>query len=318
MASFNFQTICHSNLLKDLPGRQKDVLSRRFGLKGEKQTLESVGRNYDITRERIRQIENDGLARLNKAIESPGCQRIFQSFVKELKNSGSLRREDVLLSKLGGKNFQNHALFLLTIGKPFQRFSETADLYPFWTINKNSFNIAQRNINNFITSLKKKKKALPLPLNVPCSHLEISKRIMQSPKGLYGLADWPEINPKGIKDKAYLVLKKKEKPLHFTAVAQGISQDALPQTVHNELIKDQRFVLVGRGLYALQEWGYAPGVVREVIAQEIKKAKRPMGKEEIMKKVLSQRQVKPNTILLNLTNKKYFIKNQEKYFIRKA
>ena len=114
-------------------------------------------------------------------------------------------------------------------------------------------------------------------------------------------------------------MKKKKKPLHFTAVAQGISQDALPQTVHNELIKDQRFVLVGRGLYALEEWGYSPGVVREVIAKEMKKVERPITREEVIKKVLLQRQVKPNTILLNLTNKKYFIKNsQGKYFIRQA
>lgn len=318
MATYNFQTICHSNLLKDLPTRQRDVLSRRFGLKGEKQTLESVGRAYNITRERVRQIENDGLARLDKRIGRADCQRVFRSFAGELKNSGSLRREDILLAKLGGGKFQNHALFLLTIGQPFQRFAETADLHAFWTINKNSLNIARKNINNFITVLKKKKKALLLPSSIPASHLEVSKRVLENPEGLYGLADWPEINPKGVKDKAYLVLKKEEKPLHFTEVAKNISGDALPQTVHNELIKDQRFVLVGRGLYALQEWGYAPGVVREVIAQEMKKAKKPLSKEEIMKKVLSQRQVKPNTILLNLTNKKYFIKNQDKYFIRQA
>ena len=302
-----------------MPGRQRDVLSRRFGLKGEKQTLESVGRSYGITRERIRQIEEDGRWALRSKLENPACQNVFHSFVKELKAAGSLKREDLLLNQLGGKKFKNHAFFLLTIGKPFQRFSETADLHAFWTIDKNSLNIARRHINTFISTLKKKKKALPLPSNMPVSHLEISKRILKGPEGLHGLLDWPEINPKGIKDKAYLVLKKKKKPLHFTAVAQGISQDALPQTVHNELIKDQRFVLVGRGLYALEEWGYSPGVVREVIAREMKKVERPITREEVIKKVLLQRQVKPNTILLNLTNKKYFIKNsQGKYFIRQA
>ena len=316
---FNYQTVCHSNLLKDLPERQKDVLSRRFGLRGERQTLESIGRNYDITRERVRQIEEDGLRGLVEKLETPTCQNVFHYFVKNLESSGSLKREDLLLNQLGGEKFKNHVFFLLTLGKPFQRISETADLYAFWTIDKNSLNVARRNIDVFISILKKKKKALPLPSNVPTSHLEISKNILKGPEGLYGLPDWPEINPKGIKDKAYLVFKKEKKPLHFTEVARGIGKNALPQTVHNELIRDQRFVLVGRGLYALQEWGYRPGVVREVISGVLERAKRPLAKEEVLKKVLLQRQVKPNTILLNLQNKKYFIKNsQAKYFIRQA
>jgi len=166
-----------------------------------------------------------------------------------------------------------------------------------------------------------------LASSIPLSYVEISKEILKGPEGLYGLKEWPEVNPKGIKDKAYLVFKKEEKPLHFTEVATLINNSSLfnspktviSQTVHNELIKDQRFVLVGRGLYALKEWGYAPGVIKEVIARTLKEARHPLAKEEVVDKVLQQRQVKPNTILLNLQNKKYFLKNsQGKYFIRKT
>ena len=316
---FNFQTICYGNLLRDLPERQKDILSRRFGLSGEKQTLESIGSVQGITRERVRQVEEDGLRRLQEKIENHQCQNIFQYFTKELKMAGSLKREDLLLLQLGGEKFQNHVFFLLTLGKPFQRVKETEDIYAFWTIDKNSLNNARQRINTFLLALEKKEKPMSLPDGTPVSCIEISKKIMRGPEGLYGLPDWPEINPKGIKDKAYLVFKREKKPLHFREVAHSIGKDALPQTVHNELIRDQRFVLVGRGLYALQEWGYAPGVVREVIANVLKASEKPMDKAEVLQKVLKQRQVKPNTILLNLQDKKYFIRDPEGgYAIRKA
>ncbi len=316
---FNYQTICHSNMLREVPGRTKDVLSRRFGLRGERETLESIGEAYGVTRERVRQIQDDGIGRLNKRIEAPDCQRVFQYFAKELNSSGSLRKEDVLLADLGGPKFKNHVYFLLTLGEPFQKFSETKDLYAFWSTSKNAPSLAKKSINVFITELKKKNKPLALVKNIPASHIEVSKKILKSPDGLYGLKDWPEINPKGIKDKAYIILKKEAEPLHFTRVASLIGKDTLCQTVHNELIKDSRFVLVGRGLYALKEWGYDPGIVREVIYSILKTSKKPMARDGVIEKVLKQRYVKPNTVLLNLQNKKYFIRTKEgKYTTREA
>ena len=80
--------------------------------------------------------------------------------------------------------------------------------------------------------------------------------------------------------------------------------------MHNELIKDQRFVLVGRGIYALAEWGYAKGVVRDVIRDLLAKHG-PLTKDEIMDKVLKERYVKENTILVNLQNPKFFKKNKK-------
>ena len=114
-----------------------------------------------------------------------------------------------------------------------------------------------------------------LPLSTFSSFLETSKHIMQGYDRKWGLKEWPEVNPKGIKDKSYVVLKNTKKPLHFREVAALIAelQEALgitvkrvlPQTVHNELIKDKRFVLVGRGMYALHEWGYSTGTVIDVL-----------------------------------------------------
>ncbi|MBI2450017.1 MAG: hypothetical protein HYV47_00615 [Candidatus Nealsonbacteria bacterium] len=317
--AYNYQTICHSNLLKDLPARHKEVIVRRFGLQGDKETLEAIGRSFGVTRERVRQIENDAFDKLEEKFESPVYQRVLQDFTNYFKKSYSLKREDLALSDLGGQKFKNHVFFLLTLAKPFQRCADSQNFYSFWNIDQNAFNMAQKAINDLTNHLEAQKQLLPLPKDVPLSYVEISKNILKNSQGLYGLKHWPEVNPRGVKDRAYLVIKQEQKPLHFTEVARLIGKDALVQTVHNELIKDQRFVLVGRGLYALKEWGYEPGFVKEVIARVVSNSLGPIDKDAVVKEVLKQRQVQPSTILLNLQNTKYFLKNSEgKYTIRKA
>lgn len=322
---YNYQTICHSNLLKDLPDKHKDVISRRFGLarfgrvEGDKETLESIGDAFGVTRERIRQIEEDGLRRLEDKLSSPVCRNVFQGFLNYFEKSGFLKREDLALADLGGQKFKNHVFFLLTMGKNFERRGETEDFYAFWAVNNSAFGAAKKIINDFICKLENKKQPMALPEEIPLSYIEISKNIFKGPQGLYGLKDWPEINPRGVKDKAYLVMKQEKRPLHFTDVAGSIGDGALVQTVHNELIKDPRFVLVGRGIYALKEWGYEPGVVKDVIARVINNSGGELDKDAIMEGVLKQRMIRPGTILLNLQNPKYFLKNPEgKYTIRKA
>jgi hypothetical protein len=317
---FNYSQIC-SNFLKGLPKKQKEVITYRFGLKGgRRETLESIGKNYGITRERVRQIEKDGLTKLEKEIKK--YQKVFQYFKEYFKKVGGIKKEDRLLEELGSQNWQNQVYFLLTLGSNFQRFAETTDFYSFWTINQNSFLEAKKTIDSISNKLKKIGKPLKLkeltnfrPFNQKAltSYLEISKKIQKNSQGLFGLRDWPEINPRGVKDRAYLVFKKEKKPLHFTQVANLI-ESALPQTVHNELIKDPRFVLVGRGVYGLREWGYEEGAVRDVILKILKTAKKPLSKEEILEKTLKQRLVKENTILLNLSNKRYFLRTPEGYY----
>ncbi|TSC67891.1 MAG: hypothetical protein G01um101472_278 [Parcubacteria group bacterium Gr01-1014_72] len=110
------------------------------------------------------------------------------------------------------------------------------------------------------------------------------------------------------------MLRKHGSPIHFREVAKSIEKlfgkKAHVATTHNELIKDPRFVLVGRGLYALSEWGYMSGVVRDVIRQILEK-NGPLKKDEVVNKVLKERYVKENTILVNLNNPKFFKKDKE-------
>lgn len=326
--NFNYPQICR-NLLKNLPERQREVISRRFGLEtGQRETLEAIGRSYGLTRERVRQIQEDGFSKLKSLQSFRDLQKVFRYFTNQLKNIGGLRKEDILLSQLGEKSCQPQVLFLLTLGENFERFSETENSYSLWTINNDSLTLAQKIIDSFYNKLREINR--PVSLNEFESlwekekewlpfYLEISKKIQKNEEGLFGLKDWPEINPRRVKDRAYLAFKKTKAPLHFTKVAELIGNSCLPQTVHNELIKDPRFVLVGRGMYALEEWGYYPGQVKDVISKILKEAKEPLTKEEVLKKVLEQRVVKENTILLNLSNKKYFLKTpQGKYLIKEA
>jgi len=73
-------------------------------------------------------------------------------------------------------------------------------------------------------------------------------------------------------------------------------------------------VLIGRGIYALRDWGYKPGRVVDVIKEILKKATRPLTQEEIIKRVKEQRFAQENTIILNLHNKKYFKKLPDKRY----
>jgi len=144
--------------------------------------------------------------------------------------------------------------------------------------------------------------------------LRMSKIIDRNPLGEWGRAESPNINLKGIRDYAYLVLREHGSPMHFSEVAKRIEEvfgkEAHRATTHNELIKDDRFILVGRGLYALKEWGYKEGVVKEVIA-DILKNENALTKDEIVERVLKERYVKPNTVVVNLQDKRFFTKNKD-------
>lgn len=146
------------------------------------------------------------------------------------------------------------------------------------------------------------------------SYLRITKKVRKNIFEKWGLTSWKNVQPKKINDKAYLVLKKHGKPLHFSEITNLINKAgfdnkvACPATVHNELILNDQYVLVGRGIYALKEWGYKEGTVVDVIYNILEKAGGPMKKDEIVDEVLKTRMVKKSTIYLSLLNKTKFKK----------
>ena len=89
------------------------------------------------------------------------------------------------------------------------------------------------------------------------------------------------------------------------------------QAVHNELIRHDNFVLIGRGIYALSEWGYERGTVAEVI-EKILAEKGELAQDQIVDLVLKRREVKKITIVLALKNNKQFVRVGRKQYRLKA
>ena len=305
--------------------RVREVIERRFGLKnGKTETLEAIGQNYGITRERVRQIEDNGLKILKSEKVYNLFNPIFASLDGFFAEHGNLVGEDYLYSTItrteGAHPLRGQLYLVLTLGEPYQRFLNDNRFNPYWANDLSARGKAEKIVDFLIDEFNKRNKVLheeevldmlaqkhtDVPAKMFCVVLDISKDINKNSFNELGLTDWPEISPQGVKDRAFLVLKKEGKPLHFTEITALINKlglsnrPAYTQTVHNELIKDPRFVLTGRGTYALVDWGYQPGTVEEVIERILRENNKPMTREEILEAVLSQRQVKPNTILLNL------------------
>jgi len=324
MVEKNYKKITQ-DLISELREKEREVIVRRFGLEGRKrETLQAIGDSSGITRERVRQIQASATKKIKPRLEKH--RKVFEGFSEYFKKFGGVRREESLLEELG-RGQENELVFLLSLEGSCRRFNQDKDFYSFWAGELESVKQAKEAIGLLCQKLERERKlmdfdqlsqGLGVKKEFLLSYLEISKRIQKNGKGLYGLKEWPEINPRGVRDKAYLVFKELQKPLHFTEVAKLIKGSNLA-TVHNELIRDERFVLIGRGIYALREWGYEPGEVKDIILKILKAEKRPLTKEEILEKIKQQRIVKPNTVFLNLSNKEYFERDEKgRYKIKTA
>jgi len=141
------------------------------------------------------------------------------------------------------------------------------------------------------------------------SILDVFHDVIKGEEKYIGLAKWKILNPSTLKDKAVYILKRQKAPLHFVEIANAISthfgEPVKVATIHNELIRNTEFVLIGRGIYVLKEWGYRPGTVLDMIVDVLKKTGGPMSTEDIIGKVLKLRKVKKSTIYMNLQNRSH-------------
>jgi len=325
-------------LLGVLPERARDVVVGRFGLgtNPTKLTLEAIGKKYGITRERVRQIENYSLTNIRKSKDYEKERKVFEELKKLISTLGGMVAEHDLLDHVSKEHStQNYIHFLLVVGDDFKKHKEDEEF-------KHRWHIDERLSGQIHGSLRKLYEGLSDEQIVPESEflkaflehlkdvseeykdeevlkrwLSLSKNISKNPLGEWGKSQSPNIKAKGIRDYAFLVIRQHGSPIHFREVAKAIEtvfkKKAHVATTHNELIKDKRFVLVGRGLYALAEWGYMSGVVKDVVKKILDK-NGPLTKDEVIDKVLNERYVKENTILVNLQNPKFFKKDgQGKY-----
>ena len=311
--------------------REREIISRRFGLSSNKETLEQIGDMLSITRARVRQLEKAILIRLRILAEDGNIPELAQAekiIIRNLTEMGRIARVSDLAEKIFSQSVtEKQRQSLAFIGEISASLTVVEESEKYF----NAIGIAdygsekeiKAKVDEIVALIKKNKAPTSLEeldnnLNYEHpSHIKavasISK-LLATLNDLWGLAKWPTVNPKNIRDKIYVVLEEKREPMHFEEIAEAIKgsdfrrKNVTIQAIHNELIKDPRFVLIGRGIYALDSWGYKKGTVSETISDVLKQAKKPLSREQIVKRVLALRKVKETTILLNLQNKKLFKK----------
>ena len=309
--------------------REREIISRRFGLFDRKETLEQIGEMLGITRERVRQLEKAILIRLKIAADEgkiPSIDAVEKLIVRDLSENGRVARVNDITDRLVGTahapKHRSHVSFLSELSPKLSTISENDNYHHAVSITEyGDEKTTKKRVDNLVKTIKTHGEPIDtealhgkLDYEHP-SHVRglatLSKKLAQL-KDVWGLSKWPTVNPKNIRDKIYVTLAENKQPLHFSEIARRIKdsdfkrKDVTTQAIHNELIKDKRFVLIGRGIYALDEWGYSKGTVSDIITEVLREAGEPVHRDEIVKRVLKKRQVKETTILLNLQSKPQF------------
>ncbi len=309
--------------------REREIISRRYGLYDRKETLEQIGELLGITRERVRQLEKSTMTRLRLNAEGgeiAGLNEFEEVAIKKLEELGNVARisklSDDLTDTTSTKIEQSRLSFLCDLAPNLSVINDNDHFFQSVSITKaHDDKKVVSHVNKIIDSLKKVGEpvsAIQLVehvKNIDPLHIEAlssTSRNLATLNGQWGLIKWPTVNPKNIRDKIYVILQQNGKHMHFSEIADAIKKsdfkrkDVTTQAIHNELIKDKRFVLIGRGIYALKEWGYKKGTVADIITEVLREAGEPLHRDEIVKRVLKSRYVKETTILLNLQGKKQF------------
>ena len=307
--------------------REREVISRRYGLYGRRETLEQIGELLGITRERVRQLEKGILIRLKLAAEDNtlDLSDIEKQLIRNLHELGRVARVSDLTSKIEDTNdplTRSRVAFLAELSPNLSLIEENDDYHQAVGIREHG---DEKHIKDQVTDIVKTIKENKEPLTIEQLHDKLNlqhpdhvralaslSKQLASLRDSWGLIKWPTVNPKNIRDKIYVILAENTKPMHFSDIAASIKdsdfkrKNVTTQAIHNELIKDKRFVLIGRGIYALDEWGYSKGTVSDIITDILKSNGEPMHRDDIVKAVLKKRHVKETTILLNLQSKPQF------------
>lgn len=334
--AINLQSLL-DDLFMVLTEKEAMVIRRRFALQGQpKQTLEKIGKHFKVTRERIRQIEGIALSKLRRTVRTTKLNEVNELAKSILRVNGGLMREDDLISqvlkRMPNSTELDGAVLRLSysIDSEMNSSGHSGTFVPFWRLESLAMEDVSLIVDHIVKILKKRKTCMRKDelisavqgLNlfkdrIPSkelisSSLTIDERLREIDDG-WGLTEWRFVRPRSIRDKVEIILRKAGTPLHFMEIANRIREarfdhkNVTVQAVHNELIRYPQFVLVGRGLYALREWGYEPGTVADVI-EAILIEKGPLSKKEIIAEVAKQRTVKVGTISLNLQKMPYFVR----------
>lgn len=306
--------------------REREIIARRYGLFDRKETLEQIGELLGITRERVRQLEKTVMTRLRSTSTNlPHMAETAATLLAAVEEAGETARITTLGDRLTAENTRTDQSRLAFLAELAPGISTIPDDDNFYQSVGNTDIHDQAAIKTEVAKLVKTiseagkpiktqevTKMAGMPNDMYTAALASTSKQLATLNGRWGLVKWPTVNPKNIRDKIYVILAENGKHMHFNEIAESIKEsdfkrkDVTTQAIHNELIKDKRFVLIGRGIYALREWGYKKGTVADIISEVLREAGEPLHRDEIVKRVLKSRFVKETTILLNLQSKPQF------------
>lgn len=305
--------------------REREIITRRFGLYDRRETLEQIGELLGITRERVRQLEKAILIKLQAHTSKlPHLIEAQTTIIETLQPMGGVGRVRTIATQLVPEADERdfaHLAFVATLAPDLDIVEENDHYHHGVVAAQIGEKAAKQHADDLVATIKKHghpttirditKKTEHDNEAYVASIASLSKHLANL-KDHWGLVKWPTVNPKNIRDKIYVILSETKQPMHFSEIAAAIKKsdfkrkDVTVQAIHNELIKDKRFILIGRGIYALEEWGYKKGTVADIIAEILKDSGDALHRDEIIKRVLDKRQVKETTILLNLQGKAQF------------
>ena len=317
-------------VLQTIPNkRNREIIQRRLGLFGPNETLDQIGSSLDLTRERIRQIAGGVMAELKANVSRQGPVAQLKSAEAQIKSAlnkiGNVARTSELTKRLIGGHDRTHqaqVTFLARLSPEFVVIDPSphhhagiglSSHHSHQAVHQHISTIVDHldDLGNPVTPETISQDRLP---KLSAAHVHglasLSKKLAFL-DNVWGLHRWPTVNPSNIGHKIYLILRQSPEPLHFSEIAKRIQNSNFRRNqvteaaVHNELIRDGRFVLVARGKYALEEQGYRHGTVADIIT-DILTDQGPTDRDEIVRQVLKQRFVKETTITLNLQSKPQF------------
>jgi len=330
------------DIINNLSEKEKIVISERVWLNWEKKTLQSIWLSFNpsITRERVRQIEDSWIKKIGRIIKSSDLYNIQNKAREIIKLHWGLISKDKLINNiikelsLDPSINSNILETIIQADVEVQKSKPKLGTKTYFYFPSISKSLIDQIHKEGVKILKKKKDVMKkTDLYEQIKHniwdmsisnvlidniMDVFDDIVDWEENLIGLSKWKILNPKTLKDKAIYVMKKEKVPMHFIDISNKITEylwdKVKVNTIHNELIRNPEFVLIGRGLYALKEWGFKPGTVIDVITDILRKNGEPMSTEDIIKAVLKVRNVKKTTIYMNLQNKKVIERVGRNYY----
>ena len=335
-------------LLSELDAREADVIKKRFGINSQPLSLEKIGKNYNITRERVRQIQNNALSKIvKKSLENEFLEKSFYPEIDELLGKLKVKRESYVIKKIQAvykitPEEENIIRFFFFIHSKIIYERETREFFAHLSTIREIFEMTKkilRHINNklktsdelfkegeFLNIVEKEiKKHLNFDPDLEdiLEFIKISKLLRKNPWNELGYFEHPRIAPSSLNEKIKIILEIEGRPMHFLEIWEKLKtlsqiEDELlhPEwkkiynlhSVHNVLILDPNFIKYGRGKYALKKWGYDEGHIIDLMKKIVEKRKE-ISIDELYRLVRSQREVSEQTFKIYLY--RYFkIKNR--------